>query len=354
MIRMQRSLEALWSQLLWLTAASCAWAVLVTERVLEIRASPLRGALIALSFVCLMGLASWVARRLQRSRLRFLPLLVLAGIGAREWHRRALRGQYRASAPLKSVGLAESLWHPVTTTDIVVRYYALASNKLALQQLRVVLLADLHVTPLLPRAYYEHVFELVAAQHADLVLLAGDYVSEPENMELMTQRFAQPWPARLGVFAVLGNHDIWTSAGRIREVLSATGVTLVSDHCEHLPKAIGRIAICGTEAPWGPEPTFALDRAELNLVLSHTPDNVFRLAEQGASVVFSGHTHGGQIRLPALGSLVVPSRFGRLFDEGHFRVGQTDLFVTTGIGADMPPVRIYCPPEILVIDITRQ
>jgi predicted MPP superfamily phosphohydrolase len=354
MIRTQRWPEALWGQVLWVTAASYAWSVLVTERVLEIRASPLRAVLILLSFVCVAVSASWAARRLQRSRLRFLPLLLLAGIGEREWHRRALRAQYEASAPLKSIGPAESLWHPVTTTDVVLRYYALASSKLAAKRLRLVLLADLHVTPALPRAYYEHVFDLVAAQDADLILLAGDYVSEPDHIGLMAQLFARPWPARSGVFAVLGNHDIWTGATRVRELLTASGVTLATGRCQHLPEAIGRIAVCGTEAPWGPELTSELDPAELNLVLSHTPDNVYRLAEQGASIVFSGHTHGGQIRVPGFGSVVVPSRFGRQFDEGHFRVARTDLFVTAGVGADMPPLRIYCPAEILVIDITRQ
>ena len=88
-------------------------------------------------------------------------------------------------------------------------------------------------------------------------------------------------------------------------------------------------------------------------MLSHTPDNVFRLAERGASLVFSGHTHGGQIRLPGFGSVVVPSRFGGLFDEGHFQVDGTELFVSTGIGADMPILRIYCQPQILVVDLTR-
>ena len=78
MTRIRRLLEALWPQLLWLSAACCAWALLVTERVLEIPGSPLRGALVALSFFCVAGSATWAARRLRRSRLRFLPVLLLA------------------------------------------------------------------------------------------------------------------------------------------------------------------------------------------------------------------------------------------------------------------------------------
>jgi uncharacterized protein len=86
------------------------------------------------------------------------------------------------------------------------------------------------------------------------------------------------------------------------------------------------------------------------LMLSHTPDNVYDLGDLGADAVFAGHTHGGQIRLPGLGALIVPSRYGRRFDRGHFVVDDTHLFVSAGIGADAPALRLWCPPEIVVVD----
>jgi len=344
--------KALWTQLLWVTTVSWAWALLVIERLLEIHAAPLRTALIALGTVAIAASASWAAWRFSRSWLRYLPWLLLVGVAARQWQRHALRQEYERG-PIRLDRPAESLWRPVTTTDIGVRYYALGSNRISVGSLRIVLLTDLHFTLALPHAYYEHVFELVAAQHADLILLAGDYVSEPENFELMTRLLARHWPARMGVFAVLGNHDLWTDSARIRDALSAGGVTLVEGRCAHLPASIGKVALCGTEAPWGPELSSALDPDELNLVLSHTPDNIYRLAQQGATLVFSGHTHGGQIRIPGFGPVVVPSRFGGLFDQGHFLVDGTDLFVSAGVGADMPALRIYCQPELLVVDLVR-
>jgi len=353
MIPRSRLPKAFWTQLLWVSAACWAWAALVTERVLELHEGPLRTGLVALATLAIAGSASFAARRLSHSGLRYLPWLLVVVMAGRHWQRRALRGHYEASAPLRSVGPSVSLWHPITTTDVVVRYYAQSSSRLVAPRLRLVSLADFHVTKALPRAYYDHIFELLTAQAADLILLSGDYVSHHENIELMASLFARRWPARFGTFAVLGNHDLWTDPARVREVLGSAGVTLVEGRCEHLPAALGRIAICGTETPWGPELSTALDRAELNLVLSHTPDNVFRLAEQGASLVFSGHTHGGQIRLPGFGSVVVPSRFGGLFDQGHFLVAGSELFVSAGVGADLPALRVYCPPEILVVDITR-
>jgi len=351
----RRSLpRALWSQLLWVGAAGWAFAAFVTERVLELRASPLRTVLLTLASLTVVAGASWAASRLSRSPLRWVPWLLLLCVLGRIWHRRVLRQGYEASAPLRTVGPSESLSRPITTTDLVLRYYGLSSNRISLERLRLVVLADLHITPALPADYYDHVFELVSAQDADLILMAGDYVSEAEYFDLAMRLLARRWPARFGTFAVLGNHDLWTDPARVRAALGSGGVTLVGGRCQDLPENLGRIAICGTEAPWGPELSSALDRSALNLVLSHTPDNIYRLAEQGASIVFAGHTHGGQIRAPGFGSVVVPSRFGVLFDQGHFRVEGSDFFVSAGVGADMPALRIYCQPEILVIDIARQ
>jgi len=335
-------------------AAGSAWALLAIERILNLHEGVLRTAGLVLGLVLVTGSASFAARRLRHSSLRYLPCLFLALVAIREWRRHVLREAYAASPPVRSVGPSQSFWHPVTTTDVTLRYYTLGSKHLESDRLRLVLLSDLHMTGALPLSYHQHVLDLVAAQNADLILLTGDYVSEAENIEFMAHVFARRSPARLGAFAVLGNHDFWTDADRIRRVLSSGNVTLLEGTCQPLPSKIGRVTLCGTDAPWGPELSSALDRSQLNLVLSHSPDNIYRLGELGASLVFSGHTHGGQIRVPLLGAPVIPSRYGRIFDQGHFRVDGVDLFVSTGIGAGMPPLRIFCPPEILVVDITRE
>ncbi|HYQ00486.1 MAG TPA: metallophosphoesterase [Polyangiaceae bacterium] len=354
MARRQRLPEALWAGLLWVIAWGVAWALLVMERILELREGPPRTALVLFGMLLVVGSAPWATRALARSGLRYLPLLVLGVIAVREGFRAALRRQYVASAPVKRVELAESLWHPVTTTDLALSYYVLGAPQLEAERLRIVALSDLHVSHALPGDYYARVRASIAAQDPDLILLSGDYVSRSENVELLARVFAPRWPARFGVFAVLGNHDFWANSAGIRDTLSAAGVTLLENRCWHLPRGVGRVALCGTEAPWGAELSAELDRSELNIVLSHTPDNVYHLATQGASLVFAGHTHGGQMRVPGLGSLVVPSRYGRIFDQGHFRVNGTDLFVSAGIGADAPALRVYCPPEMFVVDVRRE
>lgn len=70
--------------------------------------------------------------------------------------------------------------------------------------------------------------------------------------------------------------------------------------------------------------------------------------------MFAGHYHGGQLRLLGIGALVIPSLFGRRFDFGHFKVNRTDLFVSSGVGVDRPSLRLFCSPEILVVDLKDQ
>jgi predicted MPP superfamily phosphohydrolase len=70
--------------------------------------------------------------------------------------------------------------------------------------------------------------------------------------------------------------------------------------------------------------------------------------------VFAGHTHGGQFRIPFLGPLLMPSRYGRRFDQGHFVVEGTHLYVSAGVGADAPNLRLWCPPDLVVVDLVGQ
>src|SRR6478609_9958506 len=166
-----RAPEALWIGLLWVIAWASAWELLVMERILELHEGAPRTALVLLGFLLVIGSAPWATRTLGRSRLRYLPLLVLGVIAVREGYRSVLRHRYVASAPVKRIAPSESLWHPVTTTDLAVSYYALAARQLTAKRLRIVALSDLHVTPALPAEYYDHVRALVAEQDPDLILL---------------------------------------------------------------------------------------------------------------------------------------------------------------------------------------
>ena len=157
-------------------------------------------------------------------------------------------------------------------------------------------------------------------------------------------------------FAVLGNHDYWAGADAVRPAIRKAGITLLTDDSVRLQMEGGTIQITGCDYPWSGATCVVPESPDgvLRLVLSHTPDNIYRISKQSAHFVFSGHYHAGQLRIPFLGPIVVPSVYGRRFDHGHFVVHGTHLFVASGVGAASPPFRLYCEPDIFVVDVTGE
>lgn len=300
-----------------------------------------------------LALLGWISARSTLSSTRGLAfwawLAVLLMFGAGEGYRAWLRATYGAT-PMNA-----SLWDPVTTTDLELRRFTLELASLGRERVRIVALSDLHVTDRTDPEFIERVHTAIRELEPDLVFMTGDYVSRGDRVPALS-RWLEGLPmGRYGSYAVLGNHDHWTErADAIRETLVSAGVNVLAGTCASvaLPDA-PPLRVCGTEEPWGPTLSRGLENGAVSatFVLSHTPDNVYALAEQGATAVFAGHTHGGQFRIPFLGALIIPSRYGRRFDQGHFLVNGTHLYVSVGVGADAPNLRLWCPPDVVVVDL---
>jgi hypothetical protein len=217
--------------------------------------------------------------------------------------------------------------------------------------LRIVHLTDLHVHPGLPVTYYRRVLDIAEQTQPDLAVFTGDFVSKLEYLPKLRE-VLRPI-ARLETFAVLGNHDYWTDPEMIGNVVADLGLRLLFNESVIVNVHGQPVTVTGYDYPWGTQEKSirAAQDGSLHLVLSHTPDNIYRLADCRADIVFAGHYHAGQIRIPFLGPMVVPSVYGRRFDHGHFVVNGTHLFVTSGVGASNPIVRIYCRPDIFVVDV---
>jgi predicted MPP superfamily phosphohydrolase len=323
------------------------WAFLLNRTVIQWVDGPHKMVAAAALLAALCGVAALSALRFwSRHWLRaWVSVLVLFAFGEGQllWLRRQYRADRRFTAP----------WPAVTTTNLELRKFTVETPALRDARVRVLHLSDLHATNALPKSFVQRVGREMRASAPDVVVMTGDYVSRAERLTELERWLDELPPSRLGAYAVLGNHDHWTGEpGAVRAALARAGVELVTGRCAELAEAGAPLSICGTEAPWGagfPSENGSLPRA--SLILSHTPDNVYALAEKGALAVFAGHTHGGQIRVPFLGAIVVPSRYGRRFDQGHFVVGRTHLFVSAGVGADQPPLRLWCPPELVVVDL---
>jgi len=223
---------------------------------------------------------------------------------------------------------------------------------------RIVHVADVHFGQRPEMENYLHaVRDLVLGLDGDVVALTGDFVNRRRDIVRSVEYHAQ-LRGRLGTLAVLGNHDYWTRPRRIIDEMEARGIRWLGGGDRRSLKRGGRrLVFVGTDAPWNKErPNFERlirrSTGDAVVLLSHTPDNAPAAAREGASLVLSGHNHGGQMCLPIFGPFVVPSLYGLRYAEGLHRVGGDCLLnVSRGIGVSSGGFRMFCPPEITVLTL---
>ncbi len=242
----------------------------------------------------------------------------------------------------------------VNTTDI-----ALVQWPEKCAGLKIAVLSDLHVGS--PYNDLDNLAAVVSATNAikpDLILLAGDYVIH----EVMGGHFVKPvaiaqqlkkLTAKLGVYAVLGNHDWWYSQRKVTLALQQVGIPVLENQAVHLQLGSCDFWLAGIGDFWMGQhrPERALQdvpESAAVIALTHNPDVFYELPRR-ISLTIAGHTHGGQVDLPLAGRLIVPSHYGEKFASGYIAEGGSNMFVTTGIGTSILPVRFRVPPEIAVV-----
>lgn len=224
--------------------------------------------------------------------------------------------------------------------------------------MRVAVIADLHAgSNYIGKDKIDAVVRMTDAAHPDLILLAGDYVSGvdhiwggPHVSIAAIARHLKPLAAPLGVHAVLGNHDNWTDPAAITAALRAAGIDVLDNRAQPLPDGLVLAGI-GDWASGAADPARALaglPPGTRALCLTHSPD-VFAHLPDTCALTIAGHTHGGQVRLPLIGAPVTGSRHGQRYLSGLVREGNRSLFVSTGIGTSVMPVRFGVPPQVTLL-----
>ncbi len=234
-----------------------------------------------------------------------------------------------------------------------------------LDGLRLVQLTDIHHGPWLSLNYVRAVVDAANELEPDLVCLTGDYVHHSAAyIEPVAEELARLRPRRAAV-AVLGNHDWWEDADRMRRALARTGTVLLDNDRRVLtpagrlePRAERGLAVCGVGDLWEDTPDYAaalggLPEGMPRLLLSHNPDVAEEpgLVSGGRRVdlMLSGHTHGGQIRLPGLGTPITSSRYGQKYARGLIQGPCCPVFICPGVGVSGLPLRFGVPPEVAVL-----
>lgn len=215
---------------------------------------------------------------------------------------------------------------------------------------RIAFLTDTHVAGFVRRDFYREIVAQTKRFEPDLILGGGDFVHWERHIPLMADVLFSELRARDGIYAVLGNHDYWANADGVIAALTARGVRIIHNRSLYLRRGKDRLALLGIDEIYRGRPDIdaafgLLDAGVPRIGISHHPDVIGLLTGRRIDLLLCGHTHGGQIRFPFFGAVVVPSRYEGRYASGFHRVEDVLLYVSRGIGA-IPPLRILCKPEI--------
>jgi len=221
--------------------------------------------------------------------------------------------------------------------------------------LRVAVVGDIHFDPLYEVKYIAGVVKMVNALRPDMILYTGDFITAHADHVNAVSDLLSFAEAPLGCFAVPGNHEHWTGIEHIMGSLAErAGIKILINESVPLPEN-DNFYLTGIDSFWAGNPDLSIfSRTEAtshHIVLVHEPDSFPRLTDPRIKLQISGHTHGGQVRLPLYGALILP-HMGKLFETGLFERDGRRLYVNRGIGTLVPHIRINCRPEITILELT--
>ncbi len=230
-----------------------------------------------------------------------------------------------------------------------------------LDGLRIAAISDIHAgSPFIDEEKLRSLVATTNQANPDLTVLLGDYMVrdtwhstqvEPEVIAAALKDLRAP----LGVYAVLGNHDWWYNGAKVRSALENAGIRVLDNDVTELRKNGETFWLVGLADAWtGRDDIVGTSQKVPNgrpaITITHNPDILPRLPST-LQLTLSGHTHGGQVNLPFLGRKIVPSEFGQRYAAGHVEEEGKHLFVTTGVGTSVFPVRFRVPPEIAMLTL---
>lgn len=222
-------------------------------------------------------------------------------------------------------------------------------------QVRLLQISDLHLSSF--NSYFDKVARQVADLQPDLIVLTGDYLEEERNIRGVLS-FLKELKATHGIYAVQGNWEYWSrlEGENLRRHFAGVGVKLLINERADLEINGRALSIFGLDYPSSIDHLHQLqkevDPQRFNLLLSHVPAFSHEQLNEHIKLILSGHTHGGQIRLPFLPPFYLPRYSGR-FVAGFYHVSQhrIPLYVSRGVGTSVLPLRFFCRPEIGLFEL---
>ena len=276
------------------------------------------------------------------------------------------RGLLKASARLLAGGVTGSALGWFYSTVVEPEWLQVEQIRLPLTKLHpdlngftIAHFSDIHFGPYMRGPDAQQIVDQVNRLRPDLIVFTGDFVTELAHgeAELITDMFRRLKAAQ-GVYAILGNHDHWTEAEVVDQAVRAAGVTLLRNENRLIEFGGTGFWLAGVDDVW--EEKHDLGAALLGvgddlpvILLAHEPDYADEVERTGrVDLQLSGHSHGGQVRLPYYGALALPY-LAHKYPIGLYQLGSTTLYTNRGVGLLAPPVRFNCRPEITLFELSR-
>ncbi len=260
----------------------------------------------------------------------------------------------------------EPRWVEVTRLEIPLRRLPKALDGFTIAQL-----SDIHLGPYVKPQDVRMAVRMVNALKPHLIVITGDFVYHSARYSAACAQELAALKAPYGVYAVLGNHDVWTNVDEVVRNLRSAGVKVLRDEAQPVEVNGSRLWLLGAEDTgftgfmgcsfedfkdmWR-DAANAVSRLlagipaqEPRVLLVHNPDFTEMVPPGEVDLALCGHTHGGQVRLPFVGAPIVPSCFGQKYTAGPVDNGRTLVYVNRGLGIIYPPVRFNCRPEITLL-----
>jgi predicted MPP superfamily phosphohydrolase len=250
--------------------------------------------------------------------------------------------------------------------EIVRRTFLIRNLPDSFRGFRIAQLSDIHLVEWTEPWFLQHVVDSVNQLAPDLVALTGDFISRGPLSDKVSYRAMAVCADTLRNlrcphrYAILGNHDVSVDSGLVIRSLADSGIPTLINQVASIERGGDRLWLCGVDDPGTSVPDLAVTipgkPAAPVILLAHEPDYADTVRRHPKfpliDLMLSGHSHGGQVRLPIVGPLVLPP-MGRKYISGLYRFNQMQLYVNRGIGTVGLPFRFDCPPEITEITLQR-
>lgn len=227
---------------------------------------------------------------------------------------------------------------------------------------KIVLLSDIHIGGFhVGPKRVEKIVTRINDLQPDIVLIPGDFISGHERRQNLSAKFNSEiseglahlaaLKTKTGVFASIGNHDVWYDAEFVENTLTENGVTVLVNKAFDIGNNTCLIGLADHDTQSEDISVFSKCEGKAIIAMMHSPDS-FEYLRSDTALAVAGHTHGGQINIPLIGRRVTATAAGRKYAYGLVNAHGIPAFVTSGIGTSILPARFRAPPELVVIELS--